>query len=460
MTQSALNTFPLAGAVTQNKRATLLALSIGFFMVIIDLTIVNITLPQMAKSLGGDISWLQWVVDGYTLTFACLLLSAGNLGDQFGAKTAFLWGLALFALTSIGCGLANSFWLVTVFRLLQGMAAALIVPTSLALINSTYEDKKERAKAIGIWASIGGIAAAAGPILGGILTTCFNWRAVFFVNVPVALLGFLLTLQYVPRPLGKEKSTFDLAGQITGIIMIAALAFSLIEAGKLGWFSPLVVSGFVIFAVTLVAFLIIEHRASSPLFPLKLFRSASFSVAIAIAMIMNLGAYGESFVLTLYFQEIRNYPILIAGFAFLPLLGLTAIASYFGGKMTSIKGPRWPIVIGLTVAMIGFFTLIIANQNTPYALLILPLAAIGFGCAFTVPAATVAVIHSAHDGKAGLASGAFNASRQIGALLGVAIFGTLLATANNFITGMHITLLIAGFAFLMGILLTAVYIKN
>ena len=191
------------------------------------------------------------MVDGYTLTFACLLLSAGNLGDQVGAKTAFLWGLALFVVASTGCGFANTFWLLKLFRLFQGAAAALLVPTSLALINSSYEYREERARAIGVWVGIGGIAAATGPILGAILTTWFSWRAVFFVNVPVGIIGFLLTVKYVSSPTARGKGNFDIPGQILGIISIAALAFSLIEAGRLGWFSSVVLGGFLLFSLRL-----------------------------------------------------------------------------------------------------------------------------------------------------------------------------------------------------------------
>ncbi len=161
-------------SIQSSKLMPLIALCLGFFMVIIDVTIVNVALPSMAKSLSGNVSWLQWVVDSYTLTFACLLLSSGNLADRVGAKAAFVSGLILFVLTSIGCGMASSFLLLTIFRLFQGVAAALLVPTSLALINASYESNQERAKAIGIWASVGGIAAAAGPILGGILTYAFG----------------------------------------------------------------------------------------------------------------------------------------------------------------------------------------------------------------------------------------------------------------------------------------------
>ncbi|MGB6976973.1 MAG: MFS transporter [Gammaproteobacteria bacterium] len=373
MTRYTTSSAPAGSRYT--KHIPLIALCLGYFMVIIDVTIVNVALPSIAKALNSGITGLQWVVDGYALTFACLLLSAGNLGDKVGAKAIFLWGLALFTLTSLGCGASHTLWLLTTFRLLQGAAAALLVPTSLALINASYENKREQAKAIGIWASIGGIAAASGPLLGAILTTWFGWQAVFFVNVPIGIAAILLTIRYVPNSTSRTNTQgFDFPGQIMSIISIAALAFSLIEAGRVGWLSTMIISGFGIFLVTFIAFLRIEHRATSPMFPLNFFRSHTFSAAIAIGMILNTGIFGFLFILPLYFQQIRGYSVLMTGLAILPLLGLSAIASYLGGKMASIAGPRQPMIVGLPIGAIGFLIMLIAGEHTPpYFMLILPL---------------------------------------------------------------------------------------
>lgn len=443
-----------------NKRISLIALCLGFFMVIIDVTIVNVALPTIAKSLNGGISWLQWVVDGYTLTFACLLLSAGHVADKVGAKAAFLWGLGLFALTSLACGMSFNFLLLTIFRLLQGAAAALLVPTSLALINASYRNRQERARAIGVWGSIGGIAAASGPLLGAILTAWFSWRAVFFVNIPIGVIGILLTLKYVPNPIGSGKNHFDFLGQIIGIISVAALAFALIEAGRLGWLSELVIVSFVIFLVAFVFFLLIEHRASSPMFPLRLFESQTFSASIFIGMVLSLGFYGVLFFLPLYFQQLRGYSVLMTGLAILPLPGLAAISSYFAGRVVSVTGPQLPIVIGLTLGAIAFFTLLMMGEHSPpYFLLILPLAAVGLGGSFTMPAATIAALNAVPERRGGIASGAFNTSRQIGTLIGVAISGTTINTAPHFIAGVHITLIICGVAYLCGSAAALLFIR-
>jgi DHA2 family methylenomycin A resistance protein-like MFS transporter len=428
-------------------------------MVIIDVTIVNVALPSLGHALGGQITWLQWVVDGYTLTFAGFLLSAGHLGDEVGAKRMFLCGLALFVLTSIGCGLATSFEILTAFRLLQGVASALLVPSSLALINAAYDNQAARAKAIGVWAGIGGIAGASGPILGAVLTTYFSWRAVFFVNVPIGLIGFVLAQKYVLSPRKKTRQPFDVAGQITAMLCIAALAFGLIEAGRLGWTSYVVLTGFGISLISFILFLMVEKRVTAPMLPLTLFHSKVFSTAIVVGMVITLGIYGQLFVLTLYFQQIRDYSVLWTGFAFIPLVGVIAYASYLGGKITSRWGPRWPMVAGLAIGAIGLFAMCIANQHIAYAALILPMAAMGFGIALVVPAVTAVTIHAAPEGKAGIAAGTLNASRQVGSLLGIAIFGTIIATSQDFIVGMHVTLIIGACGFLLGFILTSRYIK-
>lgn len=442
------------------KQLSLVALCLGFFMVIIDVNIVNVALPSMAASLSGGVSWLQWVVDGYTLSFACLLLSAGNLGDKLGAKLAYLAGLLLFVITSLACGLSISFFMLTIFRFLQGMAAALLVPTSLALINASYENKVDRAKAIGVWASVGGFAAAFGPVLGAILTSWFGWRAVFLVNIPIGVIGILFTIKYVKTIISHHpESGFDLAGQISGIIAIASLAFGLIEAGRFGWLSEIVMASLGLFILSLLSFLAIEHFTKSPMFPLHYFKSSTFSAATTVGLLINLGVYGILFLLPLYFQQIRNYSVLMTGLAIAPLSALAAICSYYAGKLASVSGPKIIMIVGLLIGATGFFTMLLAGKHTHYVMLLLPLMLIGMGGSLTMPAATIAVINAAPEGRAGIASGAFNTSRQIGSLIGVAVFGTIVSTSAKFIPGMHHSLIIAGLLFLLGCIVTMKWVN-
>ncbi len=433
---------------------SLFALCLGLFMVMVDVMIVSVALPNIAQGLSGTISGLQWVVDGYTLMATCLLLSAGTVGDRLGAKTAFIVGLFLFVLTSIGCGLAPSILILTLFRLLQGMAGAFIIPTSIALINASYDDKKARANAIGIWAMVSGIGAASSPLLGAIITSFFGWRGIFFVNVPVGILAIILTLKYVVSPSSKPILGFDLTGQLTAIVAIASLAFGLIEAGRLGWLSYNVLLAFVIFFISTLFFLVIEYFSKHPIVPLSFFKSRIFSSTVLVGMMSNIGFYGILFILPLYFQEIRGYSVLMSGLVLSPLLLCNPLSSYLSGRFVGIIGSKWPMIIGLSLSTLGFLGLLIVGNNSPvYAWLILPLTAVGAGTAFCMPAATIAILHSLPSDRGGIASGLFNASRQLGSLIGVAVFGTIITTSSTFITGMHTSLLLAGCAYSLGVIL-------
>jgi len=329
----------------------------------------------------------------------------------------------------------------------------------LALINSSYENKLDRARAIGVWGGIGGFAAAAGPAIGAFLTAWFGWRAVFFVNIPIGMIGVVLTINHVKNSRSGHIGNFDFLGQCTGIISIASLAFSLIEAGRLGWLSATVMSGLGFFLLTLIVFILIEHRNASPMLPLIFFKSKTFSTSIAVGMIINIGVYGIFFLLPLYFQHVRSYSVFMTGLAITPLSALAGICSYFSGRLVGIIGSRIMILIGLSIGSIGFFMLLMAGEHTPYILLLVPFALIGVGGSLTMPAATIATINSVPEGRAGIASGAFNTSRQIGSLVGVAIFGTLINQSIHFIDGMHSSLVIAGVLFIVGCVAALLWVE-
>ncbi|MFH8404409.1 MFS transporter [Streptomyces sp. NPDC018019] len=434
----------------------LIALCTGYFMVILDTTIVSVALPRIGQGFhaGADLSGVQWVADGYTVVFAGLLLSAGSIGDRLGSKAVFQTGLVLFVVTSIGCGLAPSLGFLVVMRLLQGLAAALMVPTSLALIHASYPQKEKRARAIGVWGAIGGIAAASGPVLGGLLVAAFGWRSVFYVNLPFGILGFALTARYVVAPRPARSAGLDLPAQALGILTLGAIAYAVIEAGHRGWTAPSVLAGFALAVLCGGAFLLAEKRTKDPMLPLGLFRNGTFSSATLVGLFLNTAFYGQLFVLTFYFQQYRHYPVLWAGLAILPQTAMAAVSSMLGGRMTARSGPRLPIVIGLAIGAAGFLGLLIAGRSTPYPALVLPLAAIGFGTAFAMPATVTAVVESAPAGRAGTASGVLNCARQVGSALGVALLGALVAGTSAFPTGMRVGTVISAGCFVAGIVVT------
>ncbi|GCE04598.1 MFS transporter [Dictyobacter aurantiacus] len=442
------------------KAIALITICLGYFMVILDTTIVNVALPSIQHELNATVTGLQWAVAGYNLVFASLLLTAGALGDRVGSKKVFLWGLVLFALASCACGAAPSLWILQGARVLQGAGAALLVPNSLALLNHTFSTQRERARAIGFWGSIGGIGAICGPVLGGLLIHVLNWRYIFWVNVPVAAVALLLTLRYVVSAPRQARRELDLGAQFTGIIALAALTLVFIQGNAWGWFSwPILLSG-AAFVFFLVCFLIIERRAASPMLPLELFSVPTFSAANMVGFLINLGFYGQMFVISFYFQQARGYSPLLTGFALLPETGVVLIASLLSGRVSGRVGPYWPMVIGQATGCIGLLMLVMVQPSTSYLILSIMLLAIGFGMAFTMPAMTTAVIESAPNKRAGIASAVLNAGRQMGSVLGVAILGSLVGARTISIPGVHISMLLAGAAFFGGCLLTLFFVDR
>ncbi|MEU6113385.1 MFS transporter [Streptomyces sp. NPDC047117] len=371
-----------------------------------------------------------------------------------GSRSAFQAGMALFLLTSAACGLAPSLPFLIVMRLLQGLAAALVVPTSLALIHASYADKRDRARAIGVWGGIGGLAEASGPVLGGLLTAAFGWRAVFSVNLPVGILGLVLTARYVVAPRPARGAALDLPARLLGILALGAMTFGIIEAGHSGRPGPAVLAALALSVLCGAGFLLVEKRAADPMLPPGLFRNTTFSSATAVGLLLNTGFYGQLFVVSFYFQQYRHFPVLWAGLALLPQTAMAAVASTLAGRMTARTGPRRPMLLGLGLGALGFLGLVLAGRGTPYPALVPPLAAIGFGTALTMPAAVAAVVESAPAHRAGLASGAFNAARQVGSAVGVALLGALLTPASAFLHGMRAGSLISAACFTAGALLT------
>ncbi len=436
----------------------LVAVCLGYFMVILDTTIVNVALPAMRTDLHADVSGLQWVVDAYLLMLAALLLTGGVLADRLGARLVCQVGLGIFVVASVGCSLAPNVAILVIARLVQGIGAALAVPASLALLRAAYPEAATRARAIGVWGGIAGIAAAAGPILGGVLVTSAGWRLVFVVNVPIGLAAIALTARYVPAPRPRARS-LDPAAQVVGVLALAALTLALIDGGTAGWTPPAVAAGLLFIAST-TAFVVIERRAAAPMLPLGLFTDPTFAGATSVGLLINLGFYGELFVLNLYFQQVLGYSALLAGVALLPQMGMAVVGSAASGRVTARAGsPRPTMLIGLLIGGGGLVVLSVAAVHPPYWVLVVPLVATGFGMSFTMPAATTAVVDGVPADRAGLASGIINAARQVGGVIGVAVLGALVG-GQMFVAGLRAALWIAGAVFLASAALTALTVHR
>lgn len=415
--------------------ALLLACSFAFIIVQLDVTIVNVALPRMGAELHASVGALQWVVDAYTLGFAVFLLSAGVMGDKFGSRRVFLAGFGLFMLASAACALAPSALLLNGARALQGVGAALLVPSSLAILNGAYRhDPARLAKAIGWWTAAGGVSIAAGPVIGGLLLTMGSWRNIFWVNLPVCAAGCALTWAVVPRAAGKAPARhLDWPGQSLAIVALTGLIAAVIEAQSLGLNHPAVWGGLLLAGVAGAAFIAVERRAAAPMLPLSLFGSRPFSGAVLFGVLVNFTYYGMIFVLSFYLQRMRGYSVMQTGLAFLPLTGTFIFSNIASGRLAARSGLRTPMVAGGLICGTGY-ALLGACGIAPDAsfLAMLPgLVLIPTGMGLAVPAMTTAILSSVEKEQAGTASAILNTARQVGGAAGVALFGAIVAQGDG-----------------------------
>jgi MFS transporter, DHA2 family, methylenomycin A resistance protein len=438
------------------QKRVLIATSLSYVIVILDTSIVNVALEPVAASLGSDIAGLQWVVNAYTLTFASLLLSGGALGDRIGAKTVYLAGLLVFACASALCGLAPDLQILVVARVLQGVGAALLVPCSLTLINHAFPVARQRASAIGVLAGCGGIAMAAGPLAGGLLTHLLGWRSIFLVNVPIALIGAWLTTRIgAVRPASSDRS-MDVAGQLLAVVALGASVAVLIEGAKLGWQAAAIRAGAVIALAAWVAFVLVEGRRKQPMLPLGFFRSPVFSASAFVSLIFGLIFYGLFFLLSLYFQSARGWSPLQTGLAFLPLTVMVAIGSFASGALNRTYGAHRLVCAGFLLYALGFAGLVALADDAPYWRIALCFPAVGFAAGVISPAATAALMTAVDKARAGVGAGVLNASRQTGAAFGVAIFGALMSAIQPVDVGIRVAVYLAIGLSLLGALVWSV----
>lgn len=411
--------------------------SLGFLVVQLDVSIVNVALVRIGHALHGGMASLQWVVDAYTLAFAAFLLAAGSLGDRLGARRVFVLGLAVFGAASLACALAPSLPLLVAARAVQGLGAALLMPCSLAVLNHACgDDAPARARALGLWTAAGGVALSAGPLVGGVLIDRFGWASIFCINLPVCLLGMAMAWRWLEEtPRHRHAGGLDLAGQLCAVATLLGATGAVIEAGTLGWHAPRVWLLLGLGALAGAAFLRIEGRHPAPMLPLGLFRQRAFATATFVGLVVNFALYGTIFVLSLYFQRVRGYSPYATGLAFLPFMVAVTVANVACSRWAARTGPRWPMAAGLLLAALGFVLLLDVDAGTGYAALMARLLLIPIGIGTAVPSMTATVLASAPRNRSALAAGVLNTVRQSAGAVGVAAFGAL--AAANMLHGMR-----------------------
>ena len=417
-----------AVAVPDPRRWKALALiCVAFFMTVLDVSIVNVALPSIGRSLHFSQTGLQWVVTAYAITFGGFLLLGGRAADLLGRRRMFMVGLVVFAAASLVCGLAQSTGMLVASRAVQGVGAAIISPATLSIITTTFAEGPERNKALGIWGAMGGSGAAAGVLFGGILTKYLGWEWIFFVNVPVAAAVLLLTPRLVAesRAPGEDRE-FDLGGAITVTGGNALLVFGISKAPTDGWGSAQTIVSLVVAAALLVAFVLIEMRAKDPLMPLGIFRVATVAGANAVALLLGAVVFSNFLLLTLYVQDVLRYSALETGITFLATAGTVVIVAGIAQAMTTRFGPRPVLVTGMLLLTAGMLWYAQIPVNGRYATNLLPgYLLVGFGLAAAFIPVSIAALAGIGAREAGLASGMINTSQQIGGAIGVAIAVTV-----------------------------------
>jgi EmrB/QacA subfamily drug resistance transporter len=416
-----------------NPWVILLLVCIAQFMVILDATVVNVALPSIQKDLGLSEANLQWIVNAYTLVFGGFLLLGGRAGDLLGRKRLFLAGVVVFTVASLLNGLAVNSGMLIGSRALQGLGAAFISPAALSIISTTFAEGKERGKALGIWAAIASGGSAVGLVLGGELTQAFSWPWIFFINVPVGVAAFVLSLRLIPESIDEHaERSFDVAGAVTVTGGLMALVYAIVKGPQDGWTAAVTLGTFAISAILLVSFVVIELRAAAPLVRLDIFRVRTLTAANVVMFLVASGLFAMFFFNSLYIQRVLDYGPLKAGLAFLPFTAGIMISAGLASQLTPRLGVRPIAVTGMVVTAVGMLLLLRIPVGGSYLTDVFPsimLTSLGMGAVF-VPLTLVATM-GLPDSDQGLASGLFNTSQQVGGAVGLAILATLAASHTS-----------------------------
>jgi EmrB/QacA subfamily drug resistance transporter len=419
---------PLVAPQSSGKRkwGVLAVISFSLFMILLDVTIVNIALPHIMTAFNVGLASIEWVFNVYVLVFAALLLTLGKLGDLFGRRLLFLIGLAIFTTASLGCSLAPSFNVLLIFRGIQAVGGATMMPATLSILNVEFS-KSQRGLALGIWGAVAGAANALGPIIGGSLVDAASWRYIFLINVPIGIFALIAALMIVKE--SKDPTTnrhIDIPGVLIVSLALFCLIFALVEGQKYGWTSPVILTLFAVSLASFVAFVLVELKTFSPLAQLRLFRNRIFSAGNFIGMVQTFGLIGVIFLLVLFLQIVLGFNALKAGLTLLPLPLAIIVVAPFAGRFTDKIGGRWILFAGTLITALGIYLMSDLSGVTDWNNLALPLAVCGVGMGLVMAPTTTIVMESTPVQQSGMGAGILATTRQIGAVLGLSVLGAVL----------------------------------
>lgn len=443
--------------------ATVLGSGIAF----LDSTVVNVALPAIGEEFGNDIASLQWVIESYLLTLGALILLGGSMGDLYGRRRMFVWGLSAFTVASALCGVAPSVELLILARGLQGIGAALLVPGSLAIIQSTFH-ADDRGRAIGAWSGLSGVSTALGPFLGGYLIDALSWRYVFFINVPLALIAIAVARRHVPDTRDELARKPDVLGASTAVVGLGGVIYALVEGPAAGWSAPRILLAAALGVGALAAFFLVESRAREPMLPMSMFGSRQFSATNATTLLVYFALGGAMFLLILQLQRVLGYSALEAGLAFMPVTLMLMLLSSRTGALAQRIGPRLPLALGSFIAGIGLALMARVDEGSTYLNAVFPSALVfGAGLALVVAPLTAAVLAAVEDRHAGIASGVNNAVARIAGLLAVALLPAVSGISGSdgldpevFSNGFQRAVLITGALAALGGLVSLAFVQT
>ena len=440
---------------TKRRIWVLVTVSLATFMTYLDNNIVNVAIPAIQRDLHLSTSALEWVVSGYILTFASLLLAGGRLADIYGRRRLFVLGLGVFTAASLVAGFASGDAVLIAARAVQGLGAALVTPTTLALISATFTTTRERATAVGIWSAIGALALAVGPLFGGLISQHLAWGWIFFINVPAGLATIALALWAVPDDsAAAARHRLDVPGIMASAVALFALTYGLIEGHDKGWTSTVILAAFGLAAAALVAFAVVERRSLEPMVDVSLFVDRVFSGGIIAIVMWGFGLFGIYFFTSLYLQNVLGFSPTVAGAAFVPMALLMAVGATVAERVADAVGPYRAVGAAMFLMAIGIGTVSLLGRDATFVELMPSFAVIGVGGGLSVPL-TAMVLGAMPVHQAGVASGIFNAAREVAGLLGITVIGAILtarqgsqlaaghAPVDAFLSGYRIGLIVA-----------------
>jgi len=452
-------------AEENRKWLTLAAVSFGLFMIMLDNTVVNVALPSIQRDLGADLSELEWIVTGYALTFASLMLVGGKVADAYGRRLIFVVGIVVFTVASLMCGLASSSEMLIGSRVLQGAGAALMNPATLSIIAATFPPR-ERGTAIGIWAGTSALALAIGPLVGGLITEHLDWSWIFFVNVPIGVLGIVASFAFIDESRDETHASLDLPGLATSAIGLFALTYGLIEANTYGWTSGRIVGVFAVAVIALASFVVLERRRRDPMLPLQLFRNGTYTGANLVVLLVALAMFGVFFFVSLYMQNILGYSAVQAGAAFLPMTILIILIAPIAGRTSDRAGSRGLMTAGMLLVALQLVLFSRLTIDASFWNLLPALLIGGVGMALTMTPSAAAATRSVPVEKSGVGSAVLNSARQVGGTMGVAIMGAIVAskaggerTPEAFMDGFQTALRVAAGIALLGAVVAYVLVR-